>query len=64
MNGAAPLFTVLAGFAALGVLSNGRQLPERLRIFLAWWAIFGIPYLGLQLMILVVPVDFSGSEIG
>lgn len=61
MNGAAPLFTVLAGFTALGILSNWRNLPERLRIFLAWWAIFGIPYLGLQLMILVLPVDFSGN---
>lgn len=33
-----------------------------MRYFFSWWAAFGIPYLGLQLMIIVIkPVDFSGN---
>ena len=63
MNGTAPLVTVLAGFVVLHLLARWQNGPERLRFFLSWWAIFGIPYLGLQLMIIVLPVDFSGNGV-
>lgn len=61
MNAGAPLFTVLTGFAALAVLPRLGRFPRWVRYFLSWWAIFGIPYLGLQAMIVVASVDFSGN---
>lgn len=63
MNGSAPLFTVLAGFAAMYILRHGQHLPERARYFISWWAVFGIPYLGLQMMIVVASVDYSGNGV-
>lgn len=61
MNGSAPMFTVFVGFAVLGLMPRLGHLPELLRYFMSWWAIFGIPYLGLQAMIVVASVDFSGN---
>lgn len=61
MNGIAPLLSVVLGFVALAVVRRFRNLPYPLRFAVSWWAIFGIPYAGLQLMALVFPVDFSGN---
>lgn len=61
MNGIAPLFTVIVGFAIYRILVRWPRTFGWARYFLAWWAIFGIPYLGLQMMIAVTPVDYSGN---
>lgn len=63
MNGGAPIFTVLVGFAVLAVMPRLGHFHRLVRYFLSWWAIFGIPYLGLQAMIVVARVDFSGNGV-
>ena len=60
MNVSAPLFTVIVGFALYRTLARWPEALGRARYFFTWWAIFGIPYLGLQMMIIVNYVDSSG----
>ncbi|MGH8292883.1 MAG: hypothetical protein ACRESA_05365 [Gammaproteobacteria bacterium] len=61
MNGIAPLLTVVFGFVVYYALAKRRVILGHLRYFFAWWAIFGIPYLGLQLMLATEQVDYSGN---
>ncbi|MEO8748295.1 MAG: hypothetical protein ABI379_11670 [Rhodanobacter sp.] len=61
MNASAPLFTVFIGFALYRALARWPEAFGRARYFFTWWAIFGIPYLGLQMMIIVTRVDSSGN---
>ncbi|HEV7165728.1 MAG: hypothetical protein ACHQAZ_03065 [Gammaproteobacteria bacterium] len=61
MNGIAPLLTVVFGFFVYYVLANRRATLGHVRYFFTWWAIFGIPYLGLQMIIIIHPVDYSGN---
>lgn len=61
MNGIAPLLTVIIGFAAFHLLARQRMTLKPGRYFFAWWAIFGIPYLGLQMMLIIQHVDYSGN---
>ena len=60
MNASAPLFTVIVGFGLYPALARWPEIFGRARYFFTWWAIFGIPYLGLQMMIIVNHVDSSG----
>jgi hypothetical protein len=56
MAGAAPLFTALTGVAALLLAPRARRQGYRgLATVLGWIAIFGIPYIGVQLMTLGGP---------
>ncbi|HZR43393.1 MAG TPA: hypothetical protein VFB12_24980 [Ktedonobacteraceae bacterium] len=62
MNGIAPLVTFVMGILVLSVLvAIGSRLPDLLNRFLAWWAIFGIPYIGLQMMASGGPVTVRGD---
>ncbi|MEO8804304.1 MAG: hypothetical protein ABI304_04320 [Rudaea sp.] len=61
MNASAPLLTVVAGFAIYRALACWPEAFGRARYFFTWWAIFGIPYLGLQMMLVVTKVDYSGN---
>lgn len=61
MNGIAPLFTVIIGFVIYRILAFRPGAFGRAKYFFAWWAIFGIPYLGLQMMIIVARIDYSGN---
>jgi len=61
MNGIAPLMTVVIGFAACCLLSRRRAALNSVRYFFAWWAIFGIPYFGVQMMLIVQDADYSGN---
>jgi hypothetical protein len=68
MAGIAPLFTIIAGIGALLVapLARRRQYDSAATI-LGWIAIFGIPYIGVQLMTLGGPaggVDTAAVLVG
>jgi hypothetical protein len=62
MAGAAPLFTVLAGIGAL--LAAPWARARRYNTFatvLGWIAVFGVPYIGVQLMTLAGPAGVNGT---
>jgi hypothetical protein len=62
MNGVAPVMTVLLGILALkAVPAVRRKAPAAVTDFLAWWAITGIPYMGLQLMTAAGPIRLRGD---
>jgi len=62
MNGVAPVMTVLLGILALkAVPAVRRKAPAAVTAFLAWWAITGIPYMGLQLMTTAGPIRLRGD---
>jgi hypothetical protein len=62
MNGVAPVMTVLLGILALkAVPAVRRKAPAAVTGFLAWWAITGIPYMGLQLMTTAGPIRLRGD---
>lgn len=61
MNGIAPLLTVVFGFVVYYMLRRRPAALGALRYFFTWWAIYGIPYLGLQLMIVIYHTDYSGN---
>jgi hypothetical protein len=62
MNGVAPVMTVLLGILALKAVAAVRsKAPAALTGFLAWWAITGIPYMGLQLMTAAGPIRLRGD---
>jgi len=62
MNGVAPLATMLLGVLALVVVPALRaKLPAAVTAFIAWCAIFGIPYIGLQLMTTAGPIRLRGD---
>lgn len=61
MNGIAPLLTVVFGFVVYYLLRRRPAALGAVRYFFTWWAIYGIPYLGLQLMIVIYHTDYSGN---
>jgi hypothetical protein len=62
MNGAAPVASVLLGFLAFAVVtSTRRRFAPSVRYTLAWIAILGTTYAGLQLMITPAPIVVSGA---
>lgn len=61
MNGIAPLLTVVFGFVVYDLLQRRPAALGAVRYFFTWWAIYGIPYLGLQLMIVIYHTDYSGN---
>ena len=62
MNGVAPVMTVLLGILALKAVPAVRQkAPAAVTGFLVWWAITGIPYMGLQLMTTAGPIRLRGD---
>ncbi|QBD80371.1 hypothetical protein EPA93_32125 [Ktedonosporobacter rubrisoli] len=62
MNGIAPLITILLGIGAhLVLIAYGHRLNNILRRFLAGWAIFGLPYAGLQMMSSGGPAIVNGT---
>jgi len=62
MNGIAPLATMLLGLLALAAVPALRpKAPAAVTDFVAWWAIFGVPYIGLQLMTAALPINVRGN---
>jgi hypothetical protein len=62
MNGVAPVVTVLLGFLALMAVPLVREkAPAAVTAFFAWWAITGVPYMGLQLMTAAGPIRLRGD---
>lgn len=61
MNGLAPLLTVIFGFVVYYLLARKSTALGHLRYFFTWWAIFGIPYLGVQMILCIQPSDYSGN---
>lgn len=62
MNGAAPLATMLLGVAALfAAPALRRRAPAALTAFVAWCAIFAVPYIGLQIMTTALPIRLRGN---
>jgi hypothetical protein len=64
MTGAAPVFTMLAGLGALAAAPAARARNQRtLAAVLGWMAIFGISYVGVQLMTLAGPAGQNGTGV-
>ncbi|MEO7207273.1 MAG: hypothetical protein ABI145_10920 [Steroidobacteraceae bacterium] len=61
MNGIAPLLTVVFGFTVYFLLVRRQAALSRVRYFFTWCAIFGVPYLGVQMMIIIQHPDYSGN---
>lgn len=62
MNGVAPLATMLLGIAALfATPALRRRAPAALTAFVAWCAIFAVPYIGLQTMTTALPIRLRGN---
>ncbi|HEX3940935.1 MAG TPA: hypothetical protein VHX11_05580 [Acidobacteriaceae bacterium] len=62
MNGVAPLTTMLLGIVALAAVPALRsKVPPAVTAFVAWWAIVGVPYIGLQTMTTAGPVRLRGN---
>ena len=62
MNGVAPIATMILGVVALVAAPRLRgKAPAAVTDFIAWCAIFAIPYIGLQTMVTAAPVDTRGS---
>jgi hypothetical protein len=62
MNGIAPLATMLLGLLALAVVPTMRAKAQvAVTDFVAWWAICGVPYIGLQMMGAAAPINLRGN---
>jgi hypothetical protein len=62
MNGVAPLTTMLVGIAALYATPGlRRRAPAAITSFVAWCAIFAVPYIGLQIMTTALPARLRGN---
>ena len=62
MNGIAPLTTMLlGGIAALLLTRLGRNWPDLLNRFVGWWALFGVAYIGFELMGTGDPSVYAGT---
>jgi hypothetical protein len=62
MNGVAPLATMLLGIVALfAVPWLRRRAPATVTAFVAWCAIFAVPYIGLQTMTASLPAHLRGN---
>jgi hypothetical protein len=62
MNGVAPIATMILGVMALFATPRLRAKgSSTLADFCAWWAIFGVPYIGLQTMVTSAPVTTRGN---
>ena len=62
MNGVAPLATMLLGVVALFAVPRLRgRVPAAVTAFVAWCAIFAVPYIGLQTMTTALPVRLRGN---
>ena len=62
MNGVAPVATMVLGVLAFAATSAPRpSMGPRVRNALIWVAIFGVPYIGLQLMLAAAPIDVRGA---
>jgi len=62
MNGVAPVATMLLGLLALAAVPALRpKAPVAVADFVAWWAIIGVPYIGLQLMTAALPINLRGN---
>jgi hypothetical protein len=62
MNGVAPVATMLLGLLALFAVSVLRRgAPAAVTEFVAWCAIFAIPYIGIQTMLTAAPIRLRGD---
>jgi hypothetical protein len=62
MNGVAPLATMLLGILALvSVPALRPKVPVAVTDFIAWCAIFAVPYIGLQTMFAAAPIRLRGD---
>ncbi len=62
MNGVAPLATMLIGiFALIAVPTLRTRAPASATAFVAWCAIFGVPYIGLQTMTTAGTIRLQGD---
>ncbi len=62
MNAVAPLATMLLGLLALATVPVlGRKAPVAVTDFVARWAIFGVSYIGLQMMTAALPISLRGN---
>lgn len=62
MNGVAPIATMVLGLLALWALPwLRRRAPPVVIDFVAWWAIFGVAYIGLQTMLTAAPIELRGN---
>jgi hypothetical protein len=62
MNGVAPLATMLLGVLALVAVPALRpKAPAAVTAFIAWFAIFGVAYIGLQTMTTAGPARLRGN---
>lgn len=62
MNGVAPLATMLLGVLALIAVPKMRtKYPTGITDFVAWCAIFAVPYIGIQTMLAAAPIDLRGA---
>lgn len=61
MNGVAPLLTMACGVAALFAAEPAKRHGHALiACALGWIAVFGVPYIGLQLMLVAAPANLRG----
>jgi hypothetical protein len=64
MNGAAPVFTMTVGLFALGLLrATPRRRGSLAWSLLGWIALLGVPYIGVQLMLLAAPASARGNGV-
>lgn len=62
MNGVAPVVTMILGLLALWALPRLRRgAPSAVVDFIAWWATFGVAYIGLQTMLTAAPIALRGN---
>ncbi len=62
MNAVAPLATIVLGLLALAVVPTLRaKAPVAVTDFVAWWAICGVPYIGMQMMGAAAPINLRGD---
>jgi hypothetical protein len=62
MNGVAPLFTMACGVGALFAAEPARRRGwTDTASVLAWIAIFGVPYIGAQMMLAAAPASLRGN---
>jgi len=62
MNGIAPLTTMILGVVAALLLTRyGRRWPDLLNRFVGWWALFGVAYIGFEMIGTSAPTVYAGS---
>jgi hypothetical protein len=62
MNGVAPIATMILGVIALFATPTLRAKGSvTLADFCGWWAIFGVPYIGLQTMVTSATISVRGN---